>query len=410
MSELTATVPDTDIPALSLDGNGAPQFARLRTANNTQLQNASTRVERVLPGFSAAERINVCGIDTPSLSEVSFDAATLGDVRRALDRYLTTGDLQSERAVLVDTTSQRGRSIPTGLMPLRQGAFAAQAIDSYAGAKALERGETLVLNETEHRLGSPVTDLALDISTALRAHVQVNAYVSSDGATGFGVHWDDHDVVIIQLAGRKYWDVEAPPELAPIKSFTPRGGSGRSAWSGVLSPGTALAIPRGWPHSVQGVSGDVSVHLTVSISRPNAIALLSCVPGDELGQGLPIEALLRRGRAIWNSRLLPFAIGGPIELADARSNQYSGYSCRLLLPGGLVFATNKDDGDAVTLSLPSGLMCLPVHLVACLAESVEREWWTADDLVTATGASVDDVLVFIDLLAQHQVLGLEVER
>ena len=105
-----------------------------------------------------------------------------------------------------------------------------------------------------------------DVATAFRAYVQVNCYLSYGDASGFGPHWDDHDVVVIQLAGRKHWEVHEPSELGALSAFTPPGATQRSIWSGLLSPGSALYIPRGWPHSVTGLSSEPSVHLTLSIA------------------------------------------------------------------------------------------------------------------------------------------------
>lgn len=98
----------------------------------------------------------------------------------------------------------------------------------------------------------------------LGTSVQANAYASWTDREGFGLHWDDHDVVVIQVHGSKRWrlygstreaptfrDVESPerPEGGPVADI-------------VLSPGDVLYLPRGWWHAVTADQGTEPLHLT----------------------------------------------------------------------------------------------------------------------------------------------------
>ncbi|MFH9090853.1 JmjC domain-containing protein [Streptomyces sp. NPDC017673] len=38
----------------------------------------------------------------------------------------------------------------------------------------------------------------------LRTRLQANLYASWTGTEGFGVHWDDHDTITVQLNGAKW--------------------------------------------------------------------------------------------------------------------------------------------------------------------------------------------------------------
>lgn len=80
--------------------------------------------------------------------------------------------------------------------------------------------------------------------------VQVNIYLTTQQAAGFDLHWDDHDVLVVQLAGEKSWEVrgasravpmyrDAEPNLAP---------SDEVLWAGAMAAGDVLHIPRGYWH------------------------------------------------------------------------------------------------------------------------------------------------------------------
>src|SRR6185312_4224436 len=46
--------------------------------------------------------------------------------------------------------------------------------------------------------------------------VTVNAYLAVGETAGFDIHWDDHDVICVQIAGSKSWEVRGPSRLAPM--------------------------------------------------------------------------------------------------------------------------------------------------------------------------------------------------
>jgi hypothetical protein len=66
----------------------------------------------------------------------------------------------------------------------------------------LRDGATLVLS-TIDELHSPIRDAASELERRLRTGVQANLYASWTARPGFGVHWDDHDVVVVQISGAK---------------------------------------------------------------------------------------------------------------------------------------------------------------------------------------------------------------
>ncbi|MFJ1755389.1 JmjC domain-containing protein [Kitasatospora sp. NPDC088134] len=79
----------------------------------------------------------------------------------------------------------------------------------------LAEGATLVLDAVDE-LHAGIGALAGQLERWLRTGVQVNLYASWTGTEGFGVHWDDHDVVVVQLDGAKRWRIYGPTRALPM--------------------------------------------------------------------------------------------------------------------------------------------------------------------------------------------------
>src|SRR5260370_40947966 len=66
----------------------------------------------------------------------------------------------------------------------------------------LQEGATLILDAVDE-LHPPVAELAANLETVLRARIQVNLYAGWRTSPGFDLHWDGHDVLILQISGSK---------------------------------------------------------------------------------------------------------------------------------------------------------------------------------------------------------------
>lgn len=101
------------------------------------------------------------------------------------------------------------------------------------------------------------------LSTALPAWVHVNAYLAGGTAQGLPTHSDTHDVIALQLAGRRDW-----------RLFTQDGEVNLT-----LERGAALAMRRGLRHAAyhEDRKGrrDVSLHLAIGIVRPRVSHIVS---------------------------------------------------------------------------------------------------------------------------------------
>ena len=96
--------------------------------------------------------------------------------------------------------------------------------------------------------------------------VNINVYASSKPERGFALHWDTHDVLVIQIDGHKRWRVFEQTRRFPLRrdiepnDYPPD----QISLEMLLEPGDLLYIPRGWWHDAVAI-GEPSLHLTVGL-------------------------------------------------------------------------------------------------------------------------------------------------
>jgi lysine-specific demethylase/histidyl-hydroxylase NO66 len=122
--------------------------------------------------------------------------------------------------------------------------------------RLLDEGATLVL-QGAHRYHPPLARFCRELEAALGHPSQVNAYVTPPGARGLAVHHDSHDVFVLQAFGTKHWEIHA----TPYEQREPQPPAPRDV---VLTPGDALYLPKGTPHSARAQQA-LSGHLTVGV-------------------------------------------------------------------------------------------------------------------------------------------------
>lgn len=138
----------------------------------------------------------------------------------------------------------------------------------------LADGATLVVNNLQEATPTLI-DAADELARLVDERVQANLYATWGPTTGFDPHWDDHDVLVVQVEGEKHWSVYGPGTVAPLdhEVDTDNLRPDEPVWEGVLQPGDALYLPRGWWHAVSGIA-DVSLHLTFGFQRRTAMDYL----------------------------------------------------------------------------------------------------------------------------------------
>jgi len=135
-------------------------------------------------------------------------------------------------------------------------------------AAQIEAGATLVLQGLQ-RTWLPIARFCRRLERATSHAVQANAYLSPAGSRGLARHFDNHDVIVLQLWGEKAWDVDG---LGALR----------------LAAGDVMYLPTGTEHSA--ATGDApSLHLTVGLLRDTYRSLVERALADpRLDDPLPL--------------------------------------------------------------------------------------------------------------------------
>ncbi|MEU1151858.1 cupin domain-containing protein [Streptomyces sp. NPDC005918] len=153
----------------------------------------------------------------------------------------------------------------------------------------LREGASLVIDAIDE-IHPAVGAAAAELEGWLRTGVQTNLYASWTAKEGFGTHWDDHDVVVVQIDGAKRWRLFGQTRIAPMYKDTeePEEPPQEPIAELVLRPGDILYLPRGTWHAVSASEGERSLHLTFGIQTMSGAQLLAWLADD-----LRSEELLR---------------------------------------------------------------------------------------------------------------------
>lgn len=143
----------------------------------------------------------------------------------------------------------------------------------------LEQGATMVLNLME-RLSPGVAHLAEAIEMVTGGQTVCNIYCSWHGKQAFSSHFDNTDVFVLHIDGRKRWRIyegrfENPMDNSPytfdaFPSEYHQQAKGNLVQEVEMGPGDVLYIPCGQYHDANA-SSDASLHLSFGVNRTTGI-------------------------------------------------------------------------------------------------------------------------------------------
>lgn len=177
----------------------------------------------------------------PVLRRTDLDLRDVLDVATVEQLLLSSARRPTFRLV------QDGQSLPAdrSTSTVRMGGATLDDVADLAKiAEAIDGGATLVLQALQ-RTWPPLIDLCRRLEQELSHPVQANAYLTPARASGLARHADEHDVLVLQVSGRKAWDVD---ELGPL----------------TMAPGDVLYLPAGTGHAASAQE-EPSLHLTIGI-------------------------------------------------------------------------------------------------------------------------------------------------
>jgi ribosomal protein L16 Arg81 hydroxylase len=186
-----------------------------------------------------------------------------------------------------------------------------RGVESYRGDRvtlaqlhrAFGNGDTISVSGLE-RLWPSIAELTSALNGELNAMATVNSYLTPAGAQGFSIHFDSHDVLILQVEGEKDWYLYRPSFELPLEAHRMHH---VKPWFRTrlyeknieileticLKKGDLLYIPRGLPHKAVATD-QASLHLSVGIHPPSWLDILGVAlelvgkENPELRRSLPL--------------------------------------------------------------------------------------------------------------------------
>jgi uncharacterized RmlC-like cupin family protein len=321
------------------------------------------------PGRFAGEHWGRAPLYRPQADAAAYaDLFSLGDVDHILSS--TTPRYPAFRMV------KDGRQLDPRSYT-RPGRVGGQPVDDLAdpaGVYELFHGGATIVLQSLHRFWPPLARLARDLELVLTHPVQVNAYITPPASRGLGVHHDEHDVFVLQVYGRKRWDVHDPDGRPEDRLIVAE-----------LAPGDCLYIPQRFPHAAW-TAATASVHLTVGVVPTTWAEVLrrAVVPVVEDAGAIAVAAADR----FWSSR--PPILAGQLQqlLAleeidqDTVVRRRPGAVCRL-----------RQHHDRLDVLLGDRVLQMPAHLAPVMGVILASDRLTAGDLAGHLDKSSRLVLV-----------------
>jgi ribosomal protein L16 Arg81 hydroxylase len=127
-------------------------------------------------------------------------------------------------------------------------------------------GRTLLL-EHLHRRNQKLGLLCRLLEQELGHRFETNIYLTPPHGQGLIPHWDNHDTIILQVAGSKHWRIEQQRRKLPTqheRMTDPNREFTENASPFILEQGDMIYIPRGFVHAAE-CGAQPSLHITVGV-------------------------------------------------------------------------------------------------------------------------------------------------
>jgi len=184
-------------------------------------------------------------------------------------------------------------------------------------------GYTVVINELQ-RFWQPLRVLCQNIQNQLSHQVVANMYLTPKEQKALMPHYDTHDVIVLQVYGKKHWKVyDCTTETPLLHSFQPifqRSQLGKPKEI-TLQAGDMMYMPRGYPHEAM-TSDESSLHLTIGIHPDQWVDLLTNALKKMAFTDVEFRKALPPGYLNFNN-LTPEVVNGMMNTFNRLINQFS---------------------------------------------------------------------------------------
>lgn len=145
-------------------------------------------------------------------------------------------------------------------------AYESGFVDAVRVNQLFADGATVILSGLHERLPN-LARFCRALEAVFSSRVQTNIYMTQAESQGFRAHYDDHDVIVLQIAGTKEWRFYGTPVELPLttQAFDPgQMQVGEETERFLLRPGDMLYVPRGLAHDAVA-TGEPSLHITTGL-------------------------------------------------------------------------------------------------------------------------------------------------
>jgi ribosomal protein L16 Arg81 hydroxylase len=179
-----------------------------------------------------------------------------------IDRVLTTLDLRYPNVVLKNAARDvSSRDVSSEDYTVHGG-----SLDVAKVYQLFAEGSTVTLAYLDTAVPA-LTTFCRGLEAEFSHPFQTNVYLTPPRSQGAKVHYDTHDVFVLQVTGSKRWTILGRPIELPLRNqdFDPsQHDAGSPTLEFELCAGDAAYIPRGWVHEARS-SDNVSLHITVGV-------------------------------------------------------------------------------------------------------------------------------------------------
>ncbi len=140
-------------------------------------------------------------------------------------------------------------------------------VDRGAVVRHFQQGATIIMPHL-HQQDAILGDFCRALESVFCAHLQTNIYLTPPDNQGFKIHYDDHDVFVIQISGEKAWRFYETPIENPFRGEGFRTGVhevGEPTEEFLLKAGDCIYVPRGLMHDAQTSGDEPSLHITIGL-------------------------------------------------------------------------------------------------------------------------------------------------
>ncbi len=181
-----------------------------------------------------------------------------------LDAFLRTDAARTPRVGMADSSRPRSAAVP----PDEYLEEDSPRVDLPRLLARFDAGASLAVSQF-HEIHEPLARFCRGLEKIFLHAVQANIYLTPPNAQGFRVHYDTHDVLVLQVSGQKVWRVwdeipfPAPTRDTPWMNHVEPIGAPHIF---TVQPGDVLYVPRGVMHDATTRDGDgPSLHITIGL-------------------------------------------------------------------------------------------------------------------------------------------------